>query len=500
MSAETLSEPHFTPDDLPLSLEKLQERETWQMEVGNWRGDHTVPSVGEHYRYLWKWDSYKAVFINARRGRPDMAELEMRTMEDHRDPHTGFLPNKVFATADHKTWRDYPEAWTFNNNRVGSSYTQPPIAAWAAMETYLGFQKKGQEAQGRAFLQSIYGTAEEGNYTGLQGEYAYFINHRQNRANDPLIGIVHPNETGRDSDEANKPWLLAADGKVNTLHEWAHMQVLGHKLGGLGRDPEGKRIDWLPEQVRKKYWVNDVMFNSMYASNLRYLADIADLLSGDTSSHHKKHQYMRDGAKYRQVAGRVESEILSRMWDEEQGFFYNLDKDGNHIRVDSITGLFPLMLEGISEEQISALLDKLEDPEWFATPFPIPSHAVRSPFFNPESARGLRTLIPDWSGKVWISPNVLIVEEGIVPLAEALMRPGSSESSYRLGGRALKVGGHIVPKTVELLAINLKSQEFYGAITGRGMRILDFMWSNTGLHHEKYREAAQSYELPEKIA
>jgi hypothetical protein len=499
MTGEDFPRPQFEAADLPLDDTQLVAREDWMMDHGNWRGDHSVPSVGEHYRYMWKWDSLKAVVINARRGDPDKAALEFTTLERYRDPETGFMANKIFATADHKTFRDYPEAWNFNDNKSGSSYSQPPIAAWAALETYRSFQKQGRTDDALYFLAATYGTAADGNYTGLQGEHAYFINHRQNSADDPLIGIVHPNETGRDSDEATKPWLLR-EGKSDSKNEWLRMQILGYHLGRLGADPQKKRIDWIPGQVKEKYWVNDVMFNAMHANNLRNLADIAGILSESTDDFQEKRQYHQDIEKYRDVADGVEKEVLSRMWDSEQGFFYNLDEHGVKIPVDSIGGLFPLMLENISEKQVVSLLDKLEDPEWFATPYPIPTHAVRSVFYDPNPVWLRRTFTPPWSGPVWISPNQILVEEGLVPIAEAFADPSHSGYNKPLAERVLMVAGHIALKTRELLAGSVSSMECYSATDGHGIRVPDFMWSNIGLHFENYEAAEQQIRASEKSA
>ena len=497
MSVEKHPRPDFTERDLPLDDQQLSNRETWMMEIGNWREDHSIPSVGEHYRYMWKWDSLKAAVINARRNDPSRAATELITLERYRDTSTGFMPNKIFATADHKTWRDYPEAWNFNNNKIGTSYSQPPIEAWAAIETYKSFVRVNKESDGLKFLQSIYGYADENNRTGLQGEHAYFIDYRQNNQHDRLIGIVHPNETGRDSDEANKPWLTRnnALGK-SALHEWLHMQKLGWDLGRLGRDPNKQRVDWIPEQVRQKYWVNDVMFNAMHANNMRYLADIADILSLHQPTKWSKEQYATDSEKYRNIATEVEQEILHRMWDDKNEFFYNLDQNGNQINVPSITGLFPLMLEGISDEHIAALLEKLEDPEWFASPYPIPTHAVCSEFYDPDPKRFKGTFTPQWSGPVWIDTNHLIVEEGLVPRFESLCEADRNRSSRLLAKRAINTSVVVRDKTKELLANNLKSMEYYSSVTGKGQRVADFMWSNLGLHFEKLNSAeAKSQDL-----
>jgi hypothetical protein len=491
MRSRNYPRPQFSPSDLPLTMEQMRARETWQATVGNWRDDHSSPSSGQHYRYLWEWDGRKNIVNNARRGEPDRAVVEFMSLERYCDPLTGFHPNKVFATAAHKTWRDYPEAWNFNDNRVGASYTQPPLAAWAAMETYRSFEREGREDEGLAFLRSVYGTEEEGRYTGLRGGYAYFLNHRQNSADDRLVGIVHPNETGRDSDEANKPWLVRGTGRPNAVREWVHMQKLGFELGRLGRDPAGRRIDWIPEQTRRRYWVNDVMFNSMYAHNLWYLADIARLLSANSDDHEASQAYAEDADRYGQIAAEVERQILARMWDPQEGYFFNLDQNGEQIPVRSITGLFPLLLRSIRKEQFTSLLDKLESADWFATSFPIPSHPTCSEFHSPDPSWFEGTFTPPWSGPVWVSMNHHQIEEGLVPRALGYADPRDGETyDPGLARRTMAVAGRIARKTVELLAMNDRTMECYSPTTGRGQRVRDFMWSNLGLHLEKYEAAA----------
>lgn len=485
MSLESVPSPRFTEDDLPLSGAQMRQRETWMMEHGNWRDDHSVPSVGKHYRYMWKWDSTKAVVINARRNDPDRSATELTTLLSYIDPRTGFIPNKIFATAGRKTWRDYPEALFFNNNKIGTSYSQPPLEAWAAMETYDSFCRARRQDEGLEFLRSVYGVASPNEHTGLNGSYDYFAKYRQNAPDDYLIGIVHPNETGRDSDEANKPWLL--DTQYDPRMEWLKMQKFGWDIGRLGRDPARQRIDWVPQQVREKYWVNDVMFNSMYASNLRRMDDIATLLYIHADTFDDDERYAEDAERYSLRADKVEAGILERMWDGRQGYFYNLDKRGEQIPVDSVTGLFPLMLEGIREDQLVSLVDKLEDPRWFNTRYPVPTHAVRSPFYAPDPEGFKNTFTPQWSGTVWTDVNHFLVEEGLVPRAEDLRRVNKHLSS-----RMIARGALIADMTQRLLAINPKTMEYYSPNTGKGMRVTDFMWTNLGLHFEKLEEERRS--------
>jgi hypothetical protein len=503
------TETPFERVDPPLSFQQMVERETWMMEVANIRedGDNLSysPSEGDHYDgWEFKWDGDTSEWNNARRGDPDKSRKQYRTREKHRDKNTGNMANKFRVSEANvgKSSYSWPES-KFYNNPEQSSYTQPTLIGWAVKETYESFKRLGRNDEAQEFLEEAYGTVGPGNFTGLRGENAYFLNHRATSEDNPLIFNVHPNETGRDYDSAlgfRGVDLIPGKGDIATFAKtglrWARMQQFGHSMGKKGRDPEGKRPDWIPEQVRKKYAVNDVMFNVLFVRNLRDTADIASELARlkpDEST-----EYKRQAIEYRQHAGVIETAILSKMWhekrdnkDKKETFFYNLNarKNDKQINVKSITGLFPLLLDDIKTEQLNVLLDRLEDPEWFATPYPIPSHPRNSKYYDPHYRRKEG---PNWQGPVWLLADHLIVEQGLVRQGKRFLKPGT-EYNPQLAKRCMEVAGPIVEKNEELLAINKDVWEFYDPETGQGKRVRHFMWSNLGLHFEDY------YNLKEKI-
>lgn len=521
-------EPPFDRPNPPLTRDQRIKRESEMMDVTNLRSDgkslHTVPSAGDHYDgWGFKWDEDAAVMINARRNKPEQAAKELRSIERYRDRKTGFLSNKFRLDGVQAGDRPYlePER-TLYNDRNYSSYMQPPIKAVTVMETYNSFQRRGKFADAKNFLEEMYGTAEPENYTGLQGEAAYFLNHRQNSENDPLIFNTHPNETGRDYDSALGPKRRIVPGRgktiglINTGIVWVQMNGIpglreksqvfkgfNQKLAELGKDPEGERRDWLPEKVRERYAVNDVMFNAMHALNLDYTAQIARELSKLTSDQKKKTKYSLEAKTYEKEALRVKTEILRQSWHEEpirqsQGlrqllqrkdkqetFFYNIDKDGNQIPVKSITGLFPLLLDNLPSDKAKLLLNRIEDPEWFATPFPLPTHPKKSEHYDPHYRRKEG---PDWQGPVWIIMNHFLVEEGLVKQAERF-----TQSNPNLSKRCMDAAERIVKKTEELLSINNAVWEQNDPETGKGQRVKDFMWPNLGNHFDKFYSAEKKF-------
>ena len=505
----------FERADPPLTRKQMIDRETWMMDVANLREDTDnlsySPSEGEHYDgWEFKWDGDAAEGINAKRGDPDKSRKQLRTREKHRNKNTGYMANKFRISEANvgKNSYSWPES-KFYTSPDQSSYTQPSLMGWAVRETYESFKRLGRDDEANRFLEEIYGTAEPGNYTGLRGEAAYFLLHRITGEDNPLIFNVHPNETGRDYDSALGfrgvdiiPGKGTTATSVKTGARWARMQVFGYMTGRRGADTEGERPDWIPEQVRKKYAVNDVMFNALFVRNLRDTAEVARTLAELKPD--KKAEYEKQAGEYEQSAREIEEAVLSLMWHENSGpkdrretFFYNINagRKDRQINVKSITGLFPLLLDGAKPKQVEVLLDRMEDPDWFATPYPIPTHPTNSQYYDPHYRRKEG---PDWQGPVWIIANNFLVEQGLVRQAERFLNPDSSKHNPELGMRCMEIAGTIVRKTEDLLAINKDVWELYDPETGQGRRVRHFMWSNLGLHFENYYALEQKYGLAEQ--
>lgn len=484
-----------------LEQAEISKRETRILDK-NWLDDHTRPAV-PHYDHMWLWDSVFAAVINNRREQPDKAATEITSLFRGADARTGFIPNMNYQTG--RNWRDI-EALTFNRPDVGSSYSQPSIIAWGAWETYEGFEKKGEKEKGLRFLDDIYGHSNSVGSWGLKGFYDYFSNHRENGNGSKLIGNIHPHETGRDSDpilRTDVP-VIPGSGQIvnfaNSVIDYATIlqinvkQKLHNDYPEKGRPgikdivsfkkrkgrKEAKKTDYYdlnPETARGVYWTNDVMFNALHVNNLRYMDKISQTLGKET-----------EATEYKNLADTVEEEIIEKMWDEESGFFYNLDKDGKQIKVNSVTGLFPLTLDTLPENKLEKLIDKMEDPEWFKTPYPVPSIPANNPRYNPDySVKRL------WMGPVWINTNYLIAEEGLVKQIQR------EDLSPHLRSRMAGVLRDVVEKTEEMVAGDLlendKTHEFYNPNNRKGYRIEEFTWSLLGLHFDKSKELLKKLTL-----
>lgn len=100
--------------------------------------------------------------------------------------------------------------------------------------------------------------------------------------------------------------------------------------------------------------------------------------------------------------------INKTFWDEENGFYYNVDKTTheftyktkNDLKRDEIIGFLPLWAGIADQERAAKLVKKLTDPEQFWRPFGVPSLSAKDPYYN---AKGY------WNGPVWVEWDYLIM-------------------------------------------------------------------------------------------
>jgi glycogen debranching enzyme len=182
-------------------------------------------------------------------------------------------------------------------------------------------------------------------------------------------------------------------------HWWAINAVKPDGLfpgGVLGMDnlPRGKGM----AQADASAWM---------AFFARDLATIADRL-GDPAA----------AARYRADRERIAAAVNANLWDEKDGFYYDLDTDGTFIPTRSYSGLIPLVAGIVPPERLDAVLAKLADPAEFLSPHGIRSTSARSVLYEPgySSTRGVNS---NWLGPVWVPINHLIIA-ALEPLDPAL--------------------------------------------------------------------------------
>jgi glycogen debranching enzyme len=159
------------------------------------------------------------------------------------------------------------------------------------------------------------------------------------------------------------------------------------------------------------------------------------------------------GARYQDRADAVERAIVHLCWDEASGTFFDRALPGHlPLTVNTISSLFPLILERLPRDKLDRLVEEhLLNEDRFWLPCPLPSVSRREAQFNPCG----RWLL--WRGPTWMNTNWF--------LAQGLRKHGYSDVAAELASRSVEL--------VERSGF----REYYNPLTGKGMGQRDFGWS-----------------------
>ncbi len=126
-----------------------------------------------------------------------------------------------------------------------------------------------------------------------------------------------------------------------------------------------------------------------------------------------------DEAEWHSLATRSGDAITRHMWSPEARLF--TDVDGRTLApgdadaptrtgVKAAVGFYPMLTDLVDDARLDAMMDHLEDPRTFGTPFPLPSSSVDDPRFSAEGIwRGKRRNCP-WNGRVWPMTTSHVIE------------------------------------------------------------------------------------------
>ncbi len=178
-----------------------------------------------------------------------------------------------------------------------------------------------------------------------------------------------------------------------------------HQLTGMEYQPSFWYFHDFPDDVRDPATytpVKRVDRNVYYYMNARSVSSICELL-GDG-----------DAGKYAGLASGIRSDILSLMWDEESGYFYDLHYQTNEKAfVKNLPGVFPFFDDTLAQDCHRRALECLFSDE-FSTPYPFPSVSTKCAVFAPEGGwkgnffKGRNGCI--WNGPTWPFSNSIVLD------------------------------------------------------------------------------------------
>ncbi len=105
-----------------------------------------------------------------------------------------------------------------------------------------------------------------------------------------------------------------------------------------------------------------VDFNSCLAVHALYMSALGDILNDKDLSFQYKRMYFS-----------LKTRINNLMWDNDTGFYYDLNKASEKLMHKTIAGFWPLLAEIPNEDKADALISHLSNPESFGTEHPFPT-------------------------------------------------------------------------------------------------------------------------------
>ncbi len=137
--------------------------------------------------------------------------------------------------------------------------------------------------------------------------------------------------------------------------------------------------------------VYPIDFNATMAINALYMAALGDIINDKDLNFQYKKLYFS-----------LKTHINSQMWDNETGFYYDLDANGKKLMHKTVANFWPLLAEIPNEDKAEKLISYLSDPNSFGTDHPFPSLSVDHKRFS-KDGEGYR-------GSVFPAFNFMIIK------------------------------------------------------------------------------------------
>jgi mannosylglycerate hydrolase MGH1-like protein len=365
----------------------------------NDRGNYTQPAHGL-YPHQWLWDS---CFIAIGLKHLDVERAKTEILSLLRGQwHNGMLPNIIFREeiqyrADRNIWRSWLNPYA-PNDVTTTGITQPPMLAEAVVQ--VGSKMAWPERRG------WYATV----YPALLAYHEWIYSERDPHG-EGLVLQIHPWETGLDN---TPPWM-------NELHEhllplWIRViekTKLYHVLNLFRRDTKSVPLDQrfsiieslalldIQRRLRRKaYDINKILDHSLFA--IEDLSFNCILIRANAHLRHVAKSLREDLPEDLEKHITKTEKTLEQLWDPYSQQYYSRDFITHRLlKIPTVATLLPLYAGTVSKERAEKLVDMLENQQMFGPPYPVPSVAVNSQWFQPKLY---------WQGPAWVNMNWLIID------------------------------------------------------------------------------------------
>jgi len=194
--------------------------------------------------------------------------------------------------------------------------------------------------------------------------------------NQPVADAENPNGIGLP---------LFAWAEYNLYHKSANKRRIKEIMPYLQ-----KYVQWLDENLKQEnglyavpaavstmsnaprkdaYYPID--FNACMAINASYMSALGDILNDKDLSFQYKKMYFS-----------IKTRINSLMWDNDTGFYYDLNKDGEKLPSKTIAAYWTMLAEIPNADKADKLVEHLISPTSFGTEHPFPTLSADDPNFS----------------------------------------------------------------------------------------------------------------------
>lgn len=422
---------------------------------GNWVSEmnSTLPSPNL-YPHQWSWD---ASFVSM-----GYSHYDTRRAIDETDAlfrgqwRNGHIPHIVFNPSAVESYFPGPDFWKIETAgergplNPTSGITQPPVHALASLAIYENAPDALSKQLAMEHLEDI--------YPKLSAWHNYLYRER-----DPyhrnLVFIRHMWESGMDNSPAWDPVLASMKLTADDIPPYKRVDKA--KVGNHNERPDGFFYDRAVHLIKVFYdndydeariakaspfLIEDVLFNSILARAGIALGRIAEILNKPA----EEIEAHRSRSELTAVA------ISEKLYDEEDGFFYDYDLvSKTHIKTRISGGLAGVFGAKMSDKQLDTMVKAMYEPGFLGedlTSWTIPSVSRDDPGY---------TNTTYWKGPAWINVNYLV--------REGLLRYGDNKD-------AMKIATFLKERSLELLEMS-GFYEYFNPISGAPHGGHQFSWS-----------------------
>lgn len=417
----------------------------WRSKAGALKHDGVIPSSS--YKYfigMWAWDSWKQA-VGVAHFNGDLAKNNIKALFDYQiQPNDLVRPQDAGTIIDCIFYNVGPERGGDGGN-WNERNSKPALAAWSVYNVYL-------QTGDKAFLEEM--------YPKLVAYHNWWYTNRDVDQNGiaEYGGMVHDahyqwDENGNIATDENGNPLFDPEAVIEAaawesgMDNATRFDVDGNGPDDVGvivyenKDKNGKLVGYSLNQ-------ESADLNAYLYAEKGFLKSMAEVL-GKTE----------DAKKYEIEAEYVRDYINEKMFDEETGFYYDLqtNEDGTEKKLlvnrgKGTEGWLPLWAKVATPKQAESVKNIMMNPKMFNSYVPLGTASLDNDKYNPNKY---------WRGPVWLDQALYGVE--------ALQNYGYNSEAKQLTEKLFK--------NAEGLMGDGPIRENYNPETGAGLHTKNFSWS-----------------------